>query len=388
MSPSESRSHRLVLGVTGLASVGTGVFWFCTAFIAHHGYGFSQLGNLLLHAALGFVYMLGSAGAHRLTVAIEHRIHPKALMLSLLAGQAGSALLPVVFDGLWAFWTAALTVSLLSSFLWPVVEAYLTGRRTGAELRRATFQFNLVWMSTTMVPMFVLAPWMEENARRSLLLLTVASGLSMFCAVGLGSSPAPHAHGQAPVPSARYRALLRSCQSLLPASYLLLSVVGPLMPYRLERLGIDVERQLPLTATWMVARLACTWFMGRHKGWHGQWSTLLLAATTLVLGFAGVLLAPSLPGLLAAMVLFGVGLGLVYNAGLYYALSVGGGAVEAGGTHEALIGLGYGLGPMIGYFGWRMGGTEQVVLLAFAALGVAVYGASLPWRRERAAARG
>ncbi|MEZ6021302.1 MAG: hypothetical protein R3F17_14785 [Planctomycetota bacterium] len=271
-----------------------------------------------------------------------------------------------MFDGLWAFWTAALTVSLLSSFLWPVVEAYLTGRRTGAP-SCAGPPSNSTWcVDVDHHGADVRAGAVDGGETRSLLLLTVASGLSMSCAVGLGSSPAPHAHGQAPVPSARYRALLRSCQSLLPASYLLLSVVGPLMPYRLERLGIDVERQLPLTATWMVARLACTWFMGRHKGWHGQWSTLLLAATTLVLGFAGVLLAPSLPGLLAAMVLFGVGLGLVYNAGLYYALSVGGG----GGRHPRGVDRpGTASARWIGYFGWRMGGTEQVVLLAFAALG-------------------
>ncbi|MEZ6021301.1 MAG: hypothetical protein R3F17_14780 [Planctomycetota bacterium] len=52
--------------------MGTGVSWSWHRVHQTHGYGFSQLGNLLLHAALGFVYMLGSAGAHRLTVAIEH----------------------------------------------------------------------------------------------------------------------------------------------------------------------------------------------------------------------------------------------------------------------------------------------------------------------------
>jgi hypothetical protein len=45
---------------------------------------------------------------------------------------------------------------------------------------------------------------------------------------------------------------------------------------------------------------------------------------------------------------FGVGMGLTYCAAIYYSLSVGHAAVDAGGAFEALIGAGYFAGPMIG----------------------------------------
>jgi hypothetical protein len=44
-------------------------------------------------------------------------------------------------------------------------------------------------------------------------------------------------------------------------------------------------------------------------------------------------------------------MGLTYCATLYYSLSVGHGAVDAGGGFEALVGLGYVLGPMVGLAG-------------------------------------
>ena len=52
--------------------------------------------------------------------------------------------------------------------------------------------------------------------------------------------------------------------------------------------------------------------------------------------------------MLAGLALFGLGLSLIYSAAIYYALEVGQAEVRAGGTHEALIGAGYTLGPLLG----------------------------------------
>jgi hypothetical protein len=41
----------------------------------------------------------------------------------------------------------------------------------------------------------------------------------------------------------------------------------------------------------------------------------------------------------------------VYTAALYYALVVKNGSVDAGGAHEALIGLGFAIGPGSGLIG-------------------------------------
>jgi hypothetical protein len=81
-----------------------------------------------------------------------------------------------------------------------------------------------------------------------------------------------------------------------------------------------------------------------------------------------------------------VGLGGIYTGALYYVMEVGASEVEAGGTHEALIGGGYTLGPLIGLGGLlaaenlgegeRFSAEQATVVLAtlasLAAVGVAI----------------
>ena len=50
----------------------------------------------------------------------------------------------------------------------------------------------------------------------------------------------------------------------------------------------------------------------------------------------------------AGLVALGIGMATIYSGALYYALVVGQAEVEAGGTHEALIGVGYTVGPLCG----------------------------------------
>ncbi|MBK9189986.1 MAG: hypothetical protein IPM33_13685 [Phycisphaerales bacterium] len=52
--------------------------------------------------------------------------------------------------------------------------------------------------------------------------------------------------------------------------------------------------------------------------------------------------------MIAGLACFGVGLAVTYCGAIYYALEVGQSEVDAGGTHEALIGAGYTAGPAIG----------------------------------------
>src|SRR5690606_24106982 len=81
----------------------------------------------------------------------------------------------------------------------------------------------------------------------------------------------------------------------------------------------------------------------------------IAGAALLLAGFAMTVLSPLLgpgtPAVLligAGLAVLGVGLGVIYAGAIYYAMEVGKAEVEAGGTHEALIGLGYTLGPACG----------------------------------------
>ena len=73
---------------------------------------------------------------------------------------------------------------------------------------------------------------------------------------------------------------------------------------------------------------------------------MLLGAILLAGGFALVVGVPSLVAITIGLALFCIGHGIIYYAAIYYALRVGNAEVDAGGVHEALIGIGYVLGPL------------------------------------------
>src|SRR5205807_10511744 len=68
----------------------------------------------------------------------------------------------------------------------------------------------------------------------------------------------------------------------------------------------------------------------------------------MVAAFALILLVPNLAVLVAAQLVFGVALGLIYYSSLFYSMDVGETKGEHGGIHEAAIGLGNFAGPAVG----------------------------------------
>ena len=167
-----------------------------------------------------------------------------------------------------------------------------------------------------------------------------ANAGALLALLWLPARPAPHG-GEAAVASVgrEYRWLLRTASWLLPLSYLMSSTLSPVLPHRLAALGGRVPDSV-VASTWMVARFSPCCFMWRVRFWHGRWGTLAVAGAALAGGLALVLIAPTLTGVVAGLVLFGAGMGITYYAALYYSLAVGHAAVDAGGTFEALIGLG------------------------------------------------
>ena len=68
----------------------------------------------------------------------------------------------------------------------------------------------------------------------------------------------------------------------------------------------------------------------------------------LIFSFAAILVAPSLPVILAAQIVFGAAIGLIYYSSLFYSMDASETKSEHGGIHEAAIGLGNFVGPAVG----------------------------------------
>jgi hypothetical protein len=378
-------SLRTVLCVTFLGSVATGMFWAGLFFVTAERYRFSAVRNLALAVAMGAVY----AGSARFAGRLAHGRAPRAVLSASLVICTGAMLLPTVFPAsVGVLWAGALIAVGASAATWPVVESYLTAGRHGAEMRSAIGKFNVTWTPATALPLIVL-PFVTRVATcGGFAVAAGATAAAWVAARGLPAHPAPHEPEAARAAvGAEYPSLLRAASWLLPFSYVVSATLAPVLPQRLTAVGVGTAASSFVAAAWMAMRFVVLLAMWRTHFWHGRWETLAAASAALAGGLALVLLAGTAPVLIAGLLVYGAGMGLTYYASLYYAMAVGHGAVEAGGTFESLIGLGYCVGPLLGIGGHAVAGPERAgratVALTWMLAAVAARGVVRPYLAAR-----
>jgi MFS family permease len=348
-----------ILAVSFLASVGTGVTWSGLSFIAEADFGYGKTANFALASANGVAYATGAFLASRMIRAAERFVSPRGMLAVLLLVQAAIApavLLPV---GSWILWAVGILVSLASAIFWPLVESYLAGGRRRDELRHAMGAWNLSWMIAVGLSLAIVSPLGELGRMRFSVVAILPACLAAILFLPR-FTPRPAAHPEeadGPVPP-NYAALLASARVLLPVSYVVIGAISPLLPYLLGKVGADSATQTPLAATWLFSRAICVGVLWKLGGWHGKSGALVLGGTLLAGGFTLAVLAPSMPVLAAGLAVFGVGQGIIYSAAIYYAMSVGKAEIDAAGTHEGLIGVGYLSGPLLGLATSLAGGAD------------------------------
>jgi len=334
------------LGSPGTRAVTNGLF-----FITHHALGFGEVRNLLVALAMGASYTAGAwyaAPAIRALARRSPRLTTKALLLLTNILLALVSVLPAVARGAeWAFWVMAVTYLPLTGVLWPVVEAYLSGGRSGRDLRRATGAFNFAWSSAVLAAFWMMAPLLETAP---LAVVAGMGGVHLVCLPIIARLPAePPRHDDdpdlPPHPEV-YGRLLPVFRVLLTLSYVLVNALEPILPARLSAMGVRAAASAGIASVWAATRVGVFVLCAYWHGWHGRWRTVGLTTALMLGGFALVSAAGTVPAVVAGLVLFGAGVGGVYVAAIYYAMAVGRAEVDAGGRHEAVIGLGYTAGPL------------------------------------------
>lgn len=383
-----------VLLFTFLNSAGSAIVYSGLFFIAKSQYGFDDVQRFALGLLYGIVYIPAAFYVGPTLRRLQASgISPRALLVALMLGMGAVCALPWLAQqfgspGSWPLWVAVAVYSPLSGMLWANVESYLAGGRSGAVLRSATGKFNITWSSSIVITLVLIGPAVEKQ---SLLVLLLLSAVHAACAVQLlltfRPRPGDHAHedhsGAPPI----YARLLTVCRLLLPTSFMLLSVISPILPTTLTALRVPEQWRLPLAAVWPATRVAAFFLMERWHGWHGRWWPIALGGGILLVSFATIVMAPqfspalALPALIAGLLGFGIGMGVIYCAALYYAMEVSHSGVDAGGMHEAAIGTGYAVGPLLGLLaaGLASSGTippasrdVTMIVLASALAGVVV----------------
>lgn len=354
--------HRRMLWFTGLNSVSAGVATLGIFFLTRTAYSFSDVENFALGILLGASYIVGSLGAGRALRALEARfpaLHPRRLLGAIVVLLAIDVAVPALLGdgaaGRAAIWFSIAGYSLLTGALWPLVESFQTGGLRGGALRGMVSRFNVTWSSANTLAMWTIAPYVADHPLAILIALGVIHLASLPLLFGLPARPGRHEIDHEPHPPS-YESLLAMHRVLLAAAYVVMYALTPYLPTLCERLGVAAAWSTPLASTWMIVRVATFAALSRWQGWHGRAATAVVGGILLLTGFSLAVLSPALGGasvagiawLAAGLVSFGAGIATLYNAALYYALAVGSAEVDAGGTHEALIGVGYTVGPLCG----------------------------------------
>lgn len=403
-----------VLVITFLNSIGTGLVNNGIYFLTDAGYGFSKGENLLFGVGLGVSYILGALAAgpgvrmvrRRLTRSSFRRIHAAVILLMaalclipplLRIGNVptGSTLAVVGIIGM------ALCYSPLSGILWPMVESYLSGGRRGERLRSSLGIWSVTWSSAVAVAYLMMAGVIKLaeatpdhpplfRIEYAFLILAAIQLASLPAVLRLPPEPAPHQPEHHEPHPPVYTQLLIVFRILLPLAYVLTSALGPLLPNLVNRIGITKAIGPIVGSAWLFPRAISFLVYQKWHGWHGKWSMAIAGILLLIVGFAATVLAPLVPsqGLaqltaVLGLVTFGIAMATIYVAAIYYAMEVGQAEVDAGGTHEALVGTGYAIGPLCGLAGvWAekgayvhqgAGDTVVVIIVSVASILVGAY---------------
>lgn len=358
-----------MLTITVLADLAVGMTFRGIPFLAHDVLHLSTEVILLLTMSFGVCYVPTALVSHRLCVALgERRVLAGSLWL-----EAGACLLTAAFGNHPQTWVLFACMGLLGAsqgFKWPVIESYISAGRGAAAQARAVGSFNLAWAGAFPVAVFLAGPLIDWWPPALFLVPALIDGamLAMTWTLPLRPAHLPEGHPERPDGTAilRWRRLLLAGRVTNLLSQCSTSALAALMPMVYASLGISVFWGTGLSGVLDLVRFLAFLVLQAWTGWHGRRSPLVLSMAALVVGFFMIVLGGNVAVVLAGEVLFGVAVAMTYYAALYYAMLAQNATVQAGGVHEALIGLGSVVGPASGLLSMKL-----VAIWGAAALGMA-----------------
>lgn len=319
-------------------------------------FGFGNRDNLYFAAANGFVYVFASWFAGRFA---QRRGYFPALYLGfgLMALALGSgAFLHTLFGQI----IVMLVWTIGTCFSWPTLEALASDRESRSGLARMVGIYNVVWASGAAIAYFSGGALLEWLGARSLFWFpAILHGIQFILTLWLhGKSRTMEYAAAEPDPSvgadpgnvgpAAGKAFLRLAWLANPFAYIAMNTLIPLIPALALRMNLSTREAGFVASVWMFARLFAFVGLWFWTGWHYRFGWLIGAYAGMIASFSAILLVPNLAVIVVAQLIFGFAVGLIYYSSLYYSMAVGESKGEHGGFHEALIGVGLFVGPMLG----------------------------------------
>jgi MFS family permease len=357
------------------------------------GWGLTE--NFRLAAAQGVVYVVGALLAHGLTGRLSHRaatvilhvIMTACCIAGVIAGRETSVSGVVAVLFVYTFFCA---------MAWPILESLVATGTDGPRLARRLGIYNIVWPAVSVAVLAVsgtvieniptgvfFVPAIAHAACIGLALLAKprdvgigadavdARGLRRFSDQGIErTSEHTSAHeeksgaGAPRTREPRTPAVDQTTQIValwvsrlgLPATYAVIYGLMPLLPSLPAMERLDTANQTVLSSAWLAARWIAFVLLAMTAWWHTRPRVMVAAAVAMGVAFLGCALPPSqwfagtpvaadVAALLFWQVVLGASLGVIYSGSLYFGMVLSEGSTEHSGYHEALIGLGWVLGP-------------------------------------------
>jgi MFS family permease len=159
------------------------------------------------------------------------------------------------------------------------------------------------------------------------------------------AAPIPDPHRPSP---AKTKAFLRMAWLANPFAYIAINTFIPMLPTLAAHFHLTPMFAGFACSLWGFVRLGTFLVLWFWTDWHYRFRWLVTSFTMLIVSFAAILIVPSLVAMLAAQIVFGIAIGLIYYSSLFYSMDASEAKGDHGGIHEAAIGVGNCLGPAVG----------------------------------------
>ncbi len=354
-----------------LNGLGTAYYNYYIFFFMQQRFGFTKADNLLLTVFYGFTYMVAAAAAGRLSQRLGRfrllRLGFAAMLFAMLAGALVPAVLGSSPVAMWLEFAVLILWTVGVSTGWPILQALLSSEGAG-QLPRIVGIYNLIWASTsgiafltggTLFASFPIGTTFLFPAAIHVVQLVLLGRLEKRAGPGFPSAaatPAATMPAAPPNPASTARAVgfVRLAWIANPFAYVAMYGFIPVIPQLSRRLGLSTPQTGVAFSIWFWSRLVAFLWFWLWPGWHYRFRWLLAAFAAMIACFFVILLDRHLWVVIAAQLIFGLCIGLIYYSSLFYSMDAGASGTKKGGIHEAAIGLGIGAGPAVGFAALRL----------------------------------